>query len=890
MCPPGDEKPATYFPAAPTHGWVVRRPRLEALVRDAKVVIAVAPAGYSKSTFSAQWAQSRIAAGYAVIGLDLTEAHRDPYKLLQEIRNRTRRAEETKLSVESSDFDPHVGQEALFAATLDALGKTPSWLILNDLHTIEASPAFEYIERLVHAVTADFRLFLTSRTAPALALAQLASRNEVCWISERQLAFTAEEVRAVAARYATSLPTATLEMLALGSNGWPILVCVALAALRDTPALANTLDIGGLAAQGMIRALVRELLRDVVENADVLAMLEILVALETVPQALLAALVPHFSNALLLTEATGLIHVSQDSAGVPVYQLHPVVREIVAQEFVGESDKCARIQQRAGQWYWSRHQPDQAIREALAANDVGAAANWLDSYAGKLVRQLGLLETFLRYLELLPKTVLQAYPMLVANQAWALVLLRRYVDAEAPINALQTSTEIDGQNAAKLLRGVQAALQDDMVLAFKLLAESEATLSGWPDFERGAAAIVLGFCHKARGDFVAAHRVLQVAKEAFESLHSSYGQSWTAASTAVLLLKEGRWRNALSTCRTAILQCGGHTGVSPQCGMLYAVEALVLYERNDLAAAREAVDESLRLLHQQGIVDVIIAGYVAAARIEAAQDNFSDALDLLAEGERIGGERRFVRLEETLRAERILLLIRNGQTKYAESLAYEAGLLPLDTAMAATALRQDKCVRIAARLASRGMVIVGLIPHLHNAISHARTTGQRYKLAELLIQLALIAAHDDDVTLSRQALGEALALAMTEGYVRMFVDEGEMVAALLRKFSTLASVCSGAVAAHLQVVLQVFEPQVIAKKAVTPDAINRLSGRELQVLSLVAQGYANSVIAGKMFLTEGTVKWHLHNIYGKLSVSSRTAAVMAAQQSGLLASPQPPLI
>ncbi len=61
-----------------------------------------------------------------------------------------------------------------------------------------------------------------------------------------------------------------------------------------------------------------------------------------------------------------------------------------------------------------------------------------------------------------------------------------------------------------------------------------------------------------------------------------------------------------------------------------------------------------------------------------------------------------------------------------------------------------------------------------------------------------------------------------------------------------------------------------------------LSPRQLQVLALLAKGYANRKIAEILFLSEHTVKRHLNTIYSLLRVSSRTAAVAKAEQSGLL--------
>jgi DNA-binding NarL/FixJ family response regulator len=65
-------------------------------------------------------------------------------------------------------------------------------------------------------------------------------------------------------------------------------------------------------------------------------------------------------------------------------------------------------------------------------------------------------------------------------------------------------------------------------------------------------------------------------------------------------------------------------------------------------------------------------------------------------------------------------------------------------------------------------------------------------------------------------------------------------------------------------------------------AHDALSDRELEVLSLIAQGETNRGAAARLFISEATVKTHLLHIYEKLGVNDRAAAVAAAYERGLL--------
>jgi DNA-binding NarL/FixJ family response regulator len=68
----------------------------------------------------------------------------------------------------------------------------------------------------------------------------------------------------------------------------------------------------------------------------------------------------------------------------------------------------------------------------------------------------------------------------------------------------------------------------------------------------------------------------------------------------------------------------------------------------------------------------------------------------------------------------------------------------------------------------------------------------------------------------------------------------------------------------------------------TPEALEELTERELEVLRLLAQGQSNKEIAYKLSIGEKTVKTHVSNILAKLNVSSRTQAALYAARIGLV--------
>jgi LuxR family maltose regulon positive regulatory protein len=130
-----------------------------------------------------------------------------------------------------------------------------------------------------------------------------------------------------------------------------------------------------------------------------------------------------------------------------------------------------------------------------------------------------------------------------------------------------------------------------------------------------------------------------------------------------------------------------------------------------------------------------------------------------------------------------------------------------------------------------------------------------------------------------------LARAEREGYVRLFIDEGAPMAALLYEVATRTTTdvrgyADRLLAAYYQE--QSERPITPAKTLQGNSLIQPLSERELEVLRLIAAGYSNKKVADQLVVAVGTVKRHTANIFNKVGAENRTEAVAKARELGIL--------
>ena len=157
-----------------------------------------------------------------------------------------------------------------------------------------------------------------------------------------------------------------------------------------------------------------------------------------------------------------------------------------------------------------------------------------------------------------------------------------------------------------------------------------------------------------------------------------------------------------------------------------------------------------------------------------------------------------------------------------------------------------------------------------------KTGGRTGSVIEILVLQALAHQMQGDIPAALVPLERALTLAEPEGYVRMFVDEGAPMAVLLEKAAK-----RGIAPNYVRQLLTAFG-KAEDRPPVNQGLIEPLSERELEVLRLLGTDLNGPEIARELIVSLSTLRTHTKNIYTKLGVNNRRAAVRRAEELDLL--------
>jgi LuxR family maltose regulon positive regulatory protein len=897
----------------PPPGFVPRRRLVDALgegLARGRVLVS-APAGFGKTALLADWARG---GGRPVAWLGLDGDDSDPVRFWRYAVAALDQAR-PGLAGRLGPLIPH-SFEGLVTALINELAADPGpeevLLVLDDYHLIDSGPVHESVAFLLENLPPGLRVVISSRTDPPLPLARLRARGQLAELRAADLRFTTDEAAGLLREaIGAELPGAAVAALVTRTEGWAAGLQLAGLSLRGHA------DPAGFAAafSGSHRFVLDYLADEVLDGQPepVRTFLLETSVLERLSGELCDAVTGRPGSQVMLQdiERAGLFLVPLDEVR-GWWRYHHLFADLLRARLQAEQPGRVPVLHRAAATWCEEHDlADDAVRHALAAGDAAWDARLIERHVETLLgRSEG--ATLRRWLSALPAESVRDRPRLCLAQAYGAArgfqveaLEARLDDTERAFAASgderyedpagrPTSVLANVPAGIAFLRAVLAKLRGHAALAASCnqqalahLAEDERLMRSfvrwnqagvhWLDgrlgpAERGLAEVLAdlrGVGEAVRRPGGEPTRVFGAAEDGAED-----GAEFFAAFLAMRVCYElgqvqraqGHLDAALATYRQA-LEGAAESSQPPYLGLPHVGLAQILYERDELAAALDHATQGVMLCRQLAYTPPQATGLAVVARIRHAYGDPAGALEAMDEAGQTGLSPQVIPLLNPVPSQRVQLLLTEGDVHAAVQWTATAGLSPDD---------EPDYPREPAYLALARVLLAQDNPGpaltlLQRLLSAATGQGRAGSVIEIQALRALALAASGDHPGARGALTEALTLARPAGYVRVFADEGAPMRALTARLP-------GARPGRQHAARRT-EPSYLATPPGLPEP---LTGRELEVLRLLATGSSNQRIARELFVTLDTVKKHVTHVLGKLGATNRTEAATKAQQLGLI--------
>lgn len=859
---------------------------------DGRLLLVNAPAGFGKSSLAIEFCQA-LPVQWRSLWLGLSQRDADPGRFLE------------RLLEGLQQFCPALGGQAMgllkmrqrhqpfaFEQWLDGLldelalylqADSPLLLVLDDYHLAQGPVLDRCLQFFLNHLPTGLVLLVTSRQRPDWHLARLRLSRQLVELNEQDLRLTPDEALAVIGRQPTGLRGQALDNLIQRSDGW-------VAGLRFWQLAAsesgedNALPQALHGGEGLIRDY---LLEEVIEilPAHVQAFLYDTACQERFCAELCDALREREDSAGILKylQAHQVFLVPLDEHG-RWFRYHHLFSDLLRSRH--SSQPLGALHLRACRWFQAQGLLDEAVEQALRAGHLDVAADLVQSLSEEQLLAEQNVGMLLRWKMDLPDSLLISTPRLIVLYSWALGLACQLDAAEELAAHLSRFLPAPSATAQKsmlaqwlALSGVIARGRGDRQRTLAYCGEALRSLPYKRYGQRLVCLSTLSNLAIADGDFWRARGWNREALELAQRVGNPLFEALAHYDRARVLHARGEVLRALDEVHQGLQRL---QGLSAQ--RLYAVRArLTLYEGYLLVSRLQPAQGRARL--RAGLSEAracrdisVLIGHCVIASLDGREGRFAEAFAELAEAERLMhiwdvppifylAMITLVKCELWLAQGRTDLagswLLRLGQTYGGERPAAAPEFHPLlalhielqqSLLEPVLARPQEAAERLRALVergqASGGMMLV--VNALCQWMSLLLAEGQEQEAAALLPQ-ALEAARG--------------------GVLQPFQRLLEQQPHWLREQLATRPACQ----VQAELLARLPRPAAVAEN------IEALSGRELAVLELIAQGCSNQQISERLFISLHTVKTHASHINAKLGVERRTQAVAKAKSLGLLA-------
>ncbi len=765
-------------------------------------------------------------------------------------------------------------------------------IAIDDFHEITAGEVVGGFGGFLREAPPNVHTVLLTRHEPDLDLHRLRSRGELSEIGPRELAFTADQCREFVSRQPGGYPSQA-EALRLRdlTDGWPAGLRLALLAPQAVPAAVNA---AGDAAAGDAASTLSEFLSSEILAGQPESVREYLTATSILPllsETVCAKVAAPADGVTLASLARQGMFIVREGPHAPWYRYAAPFARMLRRRLDDERTprQIAALHRRAARAYADEGLFAEALHHAFEAADTRYAADLLEQRMADLLNS-DRNAHLTAYLGRIPDELVRARPHLAAAAAMMLVVSGRGGEATGLLDHIEEKADEadEGASAPSIVRGVADAIRGLAAVYAGDLERSEAcgrrALEYLP-FDavawRAVAAMVASDAEFLKGRIDVASDGYSRALAMCRTHRLHFLLMIVALRVLRAMLYLGRL-DELDRLSGEFLSESRRIGFANSAheGQIRGFQAALAVLRHRPDAARDLAQwcaesaESHRSMLVFGLTRMRLAeAYYALGELDRMRAVLDEASERLA-------AHPLPIVDSFLFAWRVRLEVTAAEQAgrrpdRALELIGERGLDP-ESPIRVLGERELFAAARAYRLAGMTDEAKRLLERLRDFCDGARMTIAAME-ARILWSLTVDESGDRPAALS--ALSTAVEQLAPLGAVEPFLAEGAPVKRLLAALigTPAAPAAATELLARFDGAADAAEPRRSEPRLLEP-----LSRRELEVLRLVSEGRSNAEIADALFVSLNTVKWHTGNIYRKLDVDGRTAAVACARDLGLL--------
>ncbi|HXD09808.1 MAG TPA: LuxR C-terminal-related transcriptional regulator [Anaerolineales bacterium] len=895
---------------------LVLRPRLVDRLNtglNKKLALVAAPAGFGKTTLLSEWIPQ---SPRCVTWLSLDEGDNDPTKFwayfiksLQELQTDIGAK---AFSLLQSPQAPPINS-ILTSLINDITAFSDSLVVvLDDYHVIDTSTIHSALTFLIEHSPPNMHLILTTRMDPRLPLSRWRAHDELTELRANDLRFTADETAAFLNQaMGLNLSVAEVSALEARTEGWIAGLQIAALSMQGHEDASRFIQAFSGSNRHILGYLAEEVLSKQSDSTQKFLLRTSI--LDRLCGSLCDAVTGAAGGQTILEnlEHANLFIIPLDGEG-KWYRYHHLFAEVLRAHLQKtKPDLMQELHRRASAWYEQDALMVEAINHALEAEDYERAMRLIEPIGIAAFFGSTMLYNVQAWLAKLPDSALRSQPKICLIHAWLLLnqgslanALSRLDEAELALQRVRTAeTAAEDQNTYGEIEATRAILftSKPEFDTEQVIGWAQAALAALdPDNQifRSAALGALGLAYLSLGELREAERSLADSAGIAQAGGVVYMTIAAVANLAHIQRARGDLRAAETTCQYC-LDWLTERGVSswPSAAVVHANLAACYYEINDLNKALYHANRSVELTDQGANPPITLISLLALARVKEAQYDWDDLARLLQQLEQLPRQAYGHWLTTHWSSIRAHFYLAEGNSSSAFALLRDNDVSfsftrPLDLlwdceydwiAPAQTLIAQGRNSKDVSGFTEA-------LAYLEEMLPKVELLGLVWVQVKTHLLRALTYASLSHASQAQTCLERALTLAQPEGYIRVFVDEGDPMLQLLfdyqafikKKMSDGVDGESLRLLRHTDELLASFSQPATVGKLKLETIPEPVSERELDILRLIATGRTNQEIAGILVIAVSTVKSHINSLYGKVGARNRVEAIARARELGIL--------